>query len=79
LRQQAYCNAIKAAPLAATVADLARLERLLNREQVDTAETAAANQGVVMSRDHGQDARATSRQNRCNACKDVRRKGSILL
>jgi hypothetical protein len=42
LRQQAYRNAIKAAPKAATVADLARLERLLNREQVDTAETAAA-------------------------------------
>lgn len=42
LRQQAYRNAIKAAPKASTVADLARLERLLNREGVDTAETAAA-------------------------------------
>ena len=42
LRQEAYRNAIKAAPKASTVADLARLERLLNREQVDTEETAAA-------------------------------------
>jgi len=42
LRQQAYRNAIKAAPKASTVADLARLERLLNREHVDTSETAAA-------------------------------------
>ena len=42
LRQEAYQRAIKAAPQASTVADLARLERLLNREQVDTAETAAA-------------------------------------
>jgi len=42
LRQQAYRNAIKAAPKASTVADLARLERLLNREPVDTEETAAA-------------------------------------
>ena len=45
LRQQAYRNAIEAAPKASTVADLARLERLLNRESVDTAETAAALQG----------------------------------
>jgi len=42
LRQQAYRNAIKAAPKASTVADLARLESLLNREHVDTIETAAA-------------------------------------
>ena len=42
LRQQAYRNAIKAAPKASTVADLARLERLLNREHVDTTETGAA-------------------------------------
>lgn len=42
LRQQAYRNAIKAAPQASTVADLARLEQLLNREPVDTALTAAA-------------------------------------
>jgi hypothetical protein len=42
LRQQAYRNAVKAAPKASTVADLARLERLLNREHVDTSETAAA-------------------------------------
>ena len=42
LRQQAYRNAIKAAPKAAPVADLARLEQLLNRENVDTAKTAAA-------------------------------------
>ena len=42
LRQEAYRRAIKAAPQASTVADLARLERLLNRESVDTAETAAA-------------------------------------
>ena len=42
LRQEAYQRAIKAAPKASTVADLARLERLLNRESVDTAETAAA-------------------------------------
>jgi len=42
LRQQAYRNAIEAAPKASTVADLARLERLLNRQQVDTEETAAA-------------------------------------
>jgi len=42
LRQEAYRNAIKAAPKASTVADLARLEQLLNREQVDTALTAAA-------------------------------------
>lgn len=42
LRQQAYRNAIEAAPKASTVADLARLERLLNREHVDTTETAAA-------------------------------------
>lgn len=42
LRQEAYRRAIKAAPSASTVADLARLERLLNREPVDTAETAAA-------------------------------------
>jgi tetratricopeptide (TPR) repeat protein len=42
LRQQAYRNAIKAAPKASTVADLARLERLLNREHVDTSETTAA-------------------------------------
>lgn len=42
LRQQAYRNAIKAAPKASTVADLARLERLLNRDPVDTSLTAAA-------------------------------------
>jgi len=42
LRYEAYRAAIKAAPKAVTVADLARLQRLLNREQVDTAETAAA-------------------------------------
>lgn len=42
LRQAAYRNAIKAAPNDCTVADLARLERLLNREHVDTKETAAA-------------------------------------
>lgn len=42
LRQEAYRNAIKAAPQASTVADLARLERLLNREHVDTKETGAA-------------------------------------
>lgn len=42
LRQEAYQRAVKAAPKASTVADLARLERLLNRESVDTAETAAA-------------------------------------
>ena len=42
LRQEAYRNAIKAAPKASTVADLARLERLLNREHVDTKETGAA-------------------------------------
>jgi tetratricopeptide (TPR) repeat protein len=42
LRQEAYRRAIKAAPKAFTVADLARLERLLNREHVDTSETAAA-------------------------------------
>ena len=42
LRQEAYQRAIKAAPKASTVADLARLERLLTRESVDTAETAAA-------------------------------------
>ena len=42
LRQEAYRRAIKAAPQASTVADLARLERLLNREPVNTAETAAA-------------------------------------
>ena len=42
LRHEAYRRAIKAAPQASTVADLARLERLLNRENVDTAETAAA-------------------------------------
>ncbi|MGA0175333.1 MAG: hypothetical protein ACO3L2_01265, partial [Chthoniobacterales bacterium] len=42
LRQEAYRRAIEAAPKASTVADLARLESLLNRESVDTAETAAA-------------------------------------
>ena len=42
LRQEAYQRAIKAAPKASTVADLARLESLLNRDSVDTAETAAA-------------------------------------
>lgn len=42
LRQRAYGNAIKAAPKASTVADLARLERLLGREPVDTALTAVA-------------------------------------
>jgi len=42
LRQQAYQNAIKAAPKASTVADLARLEHLLNREAVSTAVTGAA-------------------------------------
>ncbi|MGA0850287.1 MAG: hypothetical protein ACO3RX_10075, partial [Chthoniobacterales bacterium] len=42
LRQEAYRRAIKAAPKASTVADLARLESLLNRDSVDTAETAAA-------------------------------------
>jgi len=42
LRQQAYRNAIEAAPKASSVADLARLERLLNREHIDTTETAAA-------------------------------------
>ena len=42
LRQAAYRNAIKAAPNDSTVGDLARLERLLNREHVDTKETAAA-------------------------------------
>lgn len=42
LRQEAYRLAIEAAPQASTVADLARMERLLNREPVDTAETAAA-------------------------------------
>jgi len=42
LRQQAYRNAIKAAPKAAPVADLARLEQLLNRESVDTSKTATA-------------------------------------
>jgi len=42
LREQAYRNAIQAAPKTSTVADLARLERLLNREHVDTAETGAA-------------------------------------
>ena len=42
LRQEAYRNAIGAAPKASTVADLARLERLLNREHVDITETAAA-------------------------------------
>jgi hypothetical protein len=45
LRQEAYQQAIKAAPQASTVADLARLERLLGREHVDTAETAAALEG----------------------------------
>jgi tetratricopeptide (TPR) repeat protein len=42
LRQQAYRNAIKAAPQASTVADLARLEQLLNRDLVSTDQTAAA-------------------------------------
>ena len=42
LRQEAYRRAMKAAPQALNVADLARLERLLNREGVDTTETAAA-------------------------------------
>jgi tetratricopeptide (TPR) repeat protein len=42
LRQEAYQRAIKAAPTASTVADLARLERLMTRESVDTKETAAA-------------------------------------
>lgn len=42
LRQKAYRNAIKAAPQVPPVADLARLEKLLNRENVDTADTAAA-------------------------------------
>jgi hypothetical protein len=42
LRQEAYLRAVSAAPKASTVADLARLERLLNREPVDTKETAAA-------------------------------------
>jgi tetratricopeptide (TPR) repeat protein len=42
LRRDAYQRAIKAAPKASTVADLARLEHLLNREPVDTEETAAA-------------------------------------
>lgn len=42
LRQEAYRRAITTAPKASTVADLARLERLLNRESVDTEETAAA-------------------------------------
>lgn len=42
LRQEAYRRAIEAAPKASTVADLARLERLLNRESVDTEETGAA-------------------------------------
>lgn len=42
LRQDAYRRAIEAAPKASAVADLARLERLLNREHVDTTETAAA-------------------------------------
>ncbi|MEX1045217.1 MAG: hypothetical protein WEC73_03730 [Chthoniobacterales bacterium] len=45
LRQEAYLRAVKVAPAASTVADLARLERLLNREAVDTAETATALQG----------------------------------
>jgi hypothetical protein len=42
LRQDAYRRAIEAAPKTSAVADLARLERLLNREHVDTTETAAA-------------------------------------
>ena len=42
LRQQAYRNAIKAAPQASTVADLARLEQLLNRDPVSTDQTGAA-------------------------------------
>ena len=42
LRQQAYRNAMKAAPKASTVADLARLEQLLDREAVSTSQTAAA-------------------------------------
>lgn len=42
LRQQAYRNAIKAAPKASTVADLARLAQLLGREPVETSFTAAA-------------------------------------
>jgi len=42
LRQQAYRNAIKAAPKASTVADLARLEQLLNRDPVSTRQTGAA-------------------------------------
>lgn len=42
LRREAYLRAVKAAPKASTVADLARLERLLSRESVDTAETGAA-------------------------------------
>jgi len=42
LRQQAYRNAIKAAPKAAPVADLARLEQLLNRDPVSTSQTVAA-------------------------------------
>jgi hypothetical protein len=42
LREEAYRRAIKAAPQASTVADLARLEQLLSREHVDTAVTGAA-------------------------------------
>ena len=42
LREQAYRNAIKAAPQASTVADLARLEQLLDRDPVSTGQTAAA-------------------------------------
>lgn len=42
LRAEAHRSAIKAAPQAPPVADLARLEKLLNRENVDTEETAAA-------------------------------------
>ena len=42
LRQQAYRNAINAAPKASTVADLARLEQLLNRDVVSTDQTGAA-------------------------------------
>jgi tetratricopeptide (TPR) repeat protein len=42
LRQEAFRRALQVAPQAASVQDLARLERLLDRQPVDTAETAAA-------------------------------------
>ena len=42
LRQQAFKNALRASPQSPSVRDLERLERLMNGEPVDSAETAAA-------------------------------------